>query len=365
MTTSITIVTCQASTAEPAGSPPTPAVGQPGNRPMRSVGADVHRDGRGVRPNVGAAVEHLLRRRADLPPGHPDRPVLRERAIESGLPLARSLAARYRDRGEPLDDLSQVAAIGLIKAVDGYDPARSVPFVVYAVPTITGVLKHHFRDTTWRIRVPRRVQELALSLAPGNAELSQRLGRSPTRTELAAHLGAAKHDVVAASFAWAAHRPLSLDGFAANGDREQTALLDVLGSTDAHFDDVTDEHVWQQLLDRLPPGERRILAMRFGQQLTQSEIAAHVGVSQMQISRLLLRSLTRLRTGARPTAARRLPTAAAGTEPAPERNARRPTRAGSVRTRNRRQELSRAHAMSTKPWKGSAETQVTGSAPHR
>src|SRR4051812_36924134 len=219
MTTAITIVTCQASTAEPAGSPPTPAVRQRENRPMRSVGAEVHRDGHGVRPNAGAAVEHLdhlLRRRADLPTGHPDRPVLRERAIESGLPLARSLAARYRDRGEPLDDLCQVAAIGLIKAVDGYDPARSVPFMVYAVPTITGALKHHFRDTTWRIRVPRRVQELALSLAPGNAELSQQLGRSPTRTELAAHLGAAKHDVVAASFAWAAHRPLSLDGFAPN-----------------------------------------------------------------------------------------------------------------------------------------------------
>jgi RNA polymerase sigma-B factor len=264
---------------------------------MRSVGADIPRDARGVRPNVGAAVEHLLRQRADLPTGHPGRLALRERAIESGLPLARNLAARYRERGEPLDDLCQVAAIGLIKAVDGYDPARSVPFIVYAVPTITGALKRHFRDTTWRIRVPRRVQELALSLAPGSAELSQQLGRSPTQTELAAHLGAAKHDVVAASFAWAAHRPVSLDGFAANGDREQRALLDVLGSNDAHIDDVTDEHVWQQLLDRLPADERRILAMRFGQQLTQSEIAAHVGVSQMQISRLLLRSLTRLRTG--------------------------------------------------------------------
>lgn len=323
MTTAITILTCQASTAKPAGSPPAPAVGQRGKRPTRSVGADVHRDGRGVRPNVGAAVEHLLRQRAGLPTGHPDRPLLRERAIESGLPLARSLAARYRERGESLDDLCQVAAVGLIKAVDGYDPARSVPFTVYAVPTITGALKHHFRDTTWRIRVPRRVQELALSLAPGNAELSQQLSRSPTQTELAAHLGAAKHDVVAASFAWAAHRPISLDGFAANGDREQRALLEVLGNNDAHFDDVTDEHVWQQLLDRLPAGERRILAMRFGQQLTQSEIATQVGVSQMQISRLLLRSLTKLRTGVRPTTA--------GKRPTPEANARWPRRAGSVR----------------------------------
>src|SRR3954452_4654315 len=107
MTTAIAIVTCQASTADPAGSPPTPAVGQRGRRPMRSVGANVQRDGRGIRPNVGAAVEHLLRQRAGLPTGHSARPVLRERAIESGLPLARSLAARYRDRGEPLDDLCQ------------------------------------------------------------------------------------------------------------------------------------------------------------------------------------------------------------------------------------------------------------------
>jgi RNA polymerase sigma-B factor len=322
MTTAVTIMTDQASTAEPTGSPPAPTVGRRAGRPMRSVGAVAHREGRGVRTIVGTAVEHLLRQRADLPTGHPDRPVLRERAIESGLPLARSLAARYRERGEPLDDLCQVAAVGLIKAVDGYDPTRSVPFMVYAVPTITGALKHHFRDTTWRIRVPRQVQELALTLAPGGAELAQQLGRSPTRTELAAHLGATEHDVAAASHAWAAHRPISLDGFATNGDREQSALLDILGSIDAHFETVTDEHVWQQLLDRLPTRERRILAMRFSQQLTQSEIAEQIGVSQMQISRLLLRSLTRLRTGMRPTGVLRASTAGAGPKPVPERNSR-------------------------------------------
>ena len=322
MTTAATIMTGQTSTAEPAGSPPAPAVGRRAGRPMRATGAVAHREGHGERTNVGTAVEHLLLRRAGLPTDHPDRPVLREHAIESGLPLARSLAARYRDRGEPLDDLCQVAAVGLIKAIDGYDPARSVPFMVYAVPTITGALKHHFRDTTWRIRVPRQVQELALTLAPGSAELAQRLGRSPTRTELAAHLGAAEHDVAAASHAWAAHRPVSLDGFAANGDREQRALLDILAHDDAHFDTVTDEHVWQQLLDRLPPRERRILALRFSQQLTQAEIAAQLGVSQMQISRLLRSSLTRLRTGMRPAAALRASTTGSGTHPASERISR-------------------------------------------
>lgn len=315
MTTAATILTDQAST-------PAPAVGRRAGRPTRATGAVAHRQGHGVRSNVGTAVEHLLRRRADLPTDHPDRPMLRERAIESGLPLARSLAARYRERGEPLDDLCQVAAVGLIKAIDGYDPARSVPFMVYAVPTITGALKHHFRDTTWRIRVPRQVQELALTLAPGTAELAQRLGRSPTRAELAARLGAAEHDVAAASHAWAAHRPVSLDGFAANGDREQSALLDILGSDDAHFDTVTDEHVWQQLLDRLPPRERRILALRFGQQLTQAEIAARLGVSQMQISRLLRSSMTRLRTGMRPTTALRASTVGPGPHPAAERTSR-------------------------------------------
>jgi RNA polymerase sigma-B factor len=236
--------------------------------------------------------------------------------------MARSLAARYRERGEPLDDLYQVAAVGLIKAVDGYDPARSVPFVAYAVPTITGALKRYFRDTTWRIRVPRPVQELALALGPGGAELAQRLGRSPTRAELALHLGVAGHDVAVASHAWSAHRLVSLDGFAANGDREQSALLDILGSVDARFEAVTDEHVWRQLVERLPVRERRILDMRFGQQLPQSEIAAQIGVSQMQISRLLLRSLTTLRTGMRPTGAPRPPTIGAGTEPAAERNSR-------------------------------------------
>ncbi len=322
MTTVATIMTGPASTAEPAGSPQAPAVRRRVGPPVRSVGAVAHREDHGARTNVGAEVEHLLRQRADLPIGHPRRPALRERAIESGLPLARSLAARYRERGEPLDDLCQVAAVGLIKAIDGYDPARSTPFMVYAVPTITGALKHHFRDTTWRIRVPRRVQELALTLAPGGAELAQQLGRSPTRTELATHLGATGHDVAAASHAWAAHRPVSLDGFAANGDRDQCALLDMLGSIDAHFDVVTDEHTWQQLLDRLPVRERRILAMRFGQQLTQSEIAAQLGVSQMQISRLLLHSLTRLRTVMRPTAALRASPAGARPKPAPKRNAR-------------------------------------------
>jgi len=272
-----------------------------GAKPTPPVAA--HRAGHGVLATGGAVVERLLRQRAELPAGHRGRPALRDRAIEAGLPMSRYLAARYRGRGEPLDDLHQVAAVGLIKAVDGYDTARPVPFTAYAVPTIVGAVKRHFRDTTWRIRVPRRVQELALTLAPTGAGLAQQLGRSPTVTDLAAHLGAAEQDVSAASYAWAAHRPISLDGFAASGGQAGVALLDTLGVIDARFDAVTDRHVWHGLLDGLPLRERRILVMRFGEELTQAEIAARIGVSQMQVSRLLLRTLTALRTGLRPEAA--------------------------------------------------------------
>lgn len=277
--------------------------------PAAAVG---HRAGHGFLSTVGATVEHLIRQGADLPGGHPERAALRDRAIEAGLPLSRHLAGRYRERGEPLDDLYQVAAIGLIKAVDGYDPSRPVPFIAYAVPTIVGALKRHFRDTTWRIRVPRSVQELALTLTATSAALAQKLCRSPTRAELAAHLGTTEHDIAAASNAWRAHTPFSLDASDANGDRAQTALLDTLGVRDTRFDAVNDQHAWQRLLAGLPLRERRIIAMRFGDQLTQAEIAAQIGVSQMQISRLLVRTLTTLRTGIRngqpPRSTPRIPT---------------------------------------------------------
>jgi RNA polymerase sigma-B factor len=298
MTAATTILTGPANAAEPAGPPPPCTDEQRTVRPVvaGAVGTG-HRAGHGVLAAGGAAVEDLTRQRGDLPVGHPGRATLRERAIEAGLPLSRYLAGRYRERGEPLEDLYQVAAIGLIKAVDGYDPARLVPFTAYAVPTIVGALKRHFRDTTWRIRVPRSVQELALTLAPTSAGLAQKLGRCPTRTELAAHLGATEHDVAAASTAWGAYSPASLDALAANG---QAALIDTIGAIDTRFDAVDDQHSWQRLLDGLPLRERRILTMRFSDEMTQTEIAAQIGVSQMHISRLLLRTLTTLRTGVRP-----------------------------------------------------------------
>ena len=167
-----------------------------------------------------ATVQDLLRQRDELPAGHPGRAVLRARGVEAGLPLARHLAARYRGRGEPLEDLYQVAALALVRAVDMYDPTRRSAFTSYAVPTITGALKRHFRDTTWRIRPPRRIQELALSIAATSASLTQLLGRSPTRRDLAAHLDTTEVDVAIALTAWQAHHPDSLDALSV-GDGEQ------------------------------------------------------------------------------------------------------------------------------------------------
>jgi RNA polymerase sigma-B factor len=250
-----------------------------------------------TRPAGEATVQDLLRQRADLPAGHPGRVMLRQRAIEAGLPLARRLASRYKGRGEPLDDLYQVAALALVKAVDGYDPARPSAFTSYAVATIGGGLKRHFRDTTWRVRVPRRVQEMAMALVPASASLTQQLGRSPTTPELAAHLHSAEEEVAVAVNAWRAYQPESLDALSVSGRDDRLPLIDTIGAVDARLDAVTDRHTLQALLATLPVRQRRILVMRYVGEMTQAEIAAQVGVSQMHVSRLLQRMLTQLRTG--------------------------------------------------------------------
>jgi len=251
-----------------------------------------------VRLAGDATTEDLLRRSAGLPAGHPGRVELRVRGIEAGLPLARRLATRYQGRGEPLDDLYQVAALALVKAVDGYDPARDVAFTSYAVPTIVGALKRHFRDTTWRVRVPRPIQELAVRLGPTVAVLTQQLDRSPSVAELAAHLDAAEEVVAIALNAWRFRHPESLDALSATGRGEQRQpVIDSIGAVDARFDAVIDWHLLQPLLAALPERERRIVAMRYFGDLTQAEIAARLGLSQMHISRLLVHTLTQLRAG--------------------------------------------------------------------
>jgi RNA polymerase sigma-B factor len=281
-------------------SPPRSAADRGWSPPVGSVAATGDRGRAGVpatRPACGATVQELLCQRAELPGGHPDRAALRIHGIEAGLPLARSLAARYTGRGEPLDDLYQVAALALVRAVDGYDPTRQAAFTSYAVPTIVGALRRHFRDTTWRVRVPRRVQDLAITLGPAGARLAHQLGRSPTRRELAIHLDATEDDVTTAVNAWQAHHPDSLDAPSATDGQERLALIDTIGAVDARLDAVVDRHTLQPLLAALPAHQRRILAMRYFGDMTQAQIAAQMGVSQMQISRLLVRTLTQLRAG--------------------------------------------------------------------
>jgi RNA polymerase sigma-B factor len=250
-----------------------------------------------TRRAVGAQVQELLRQRADLPEGHPDRTTLRTRSIEAGLPLARRLAAARRGRGEPLDDLNQVAALALIQAVDGYDPSRQAAFTSYAVPTIVGALKRHFRDSTWRVRVPRSIKDLAVSLAPASASLTQELGRSPTLRELAASVDATEAAVAVALNSWLAHHPDSLDALSTVGGEQQRRLIDGVGDIDANFDRVTDLHALRGLLAALTVRQQRILAMRFFDHMTQAQIAARIGVSQMHVSRLLARTLANLRAG--------------------------------------------------------------------
>jgi RNA polymerase sigma-B factor len=300
--TATRIVTGNASAAAAGGSLPGAANGRGRSRTVVVAAGgtgtgDRARATAATRPVANTTTADLLRQRAALPAGHPDRTRLRERSIEAGLPLARCLAARYTGRGEPLDDLVQVAALALVKAIDGYDPARQAAFTSYAVPTIVGALKRHFRDATWRVRVPRRVQELAITLAPAAARLAQQLGRSPTLPELAAHLDATEDDVAIAANAWQAHHPDSLDAPTTTGEDERRPLIDTIGAVDARFDTVTDRHTLQLLLAALPARQQRILAMRYFGDMTQAEIASQFGLSQMQISRLLIRALLQLRAG--------------------------------------------------------------------
>jgi RNA polymerase sigma-B factor len=241
-------------------------------------------------------VQDLLHQYAGLPAGHPRRAALRVQSIEAGLPLARRLATRYAGRGEPLDDLVQVAALALVRVIDSFDAARGTAFAAYAVPTILGALKRHFRDATWRVRVPRRVQELAISVGPTSARLAQQLGRSPTRGEVAADLRVTERDVAAAIGARYARWPTSLDAPPVPPGDDRRVVGDVIGSDDPRFDVVTDWYALQPLLAALPARQQRILSLRYGGGMTQAEIATRVGVSQMHVSRLLTRTLAQLRS---------------------------------------------------------------------
>jgi RNA polymerase sigma-B factor len=214
------------------------------------------------------------------------------------LPLVQFLARRFRDRGEPLEDLVQVGTIGLIKAVDRFDPQRGVEFSTYATPTIVGEIKRHFRDKGWAIRVPRRLQELRISIGQATAELSQRSGRSPTVAELAAHLGISEDEVIEGLEGALAYSTTSLDtpvGGLSDGDAP--LLGDTLHAESDDFEAIEYRESLKPLLAALPAREKRILVLRFFHGMTQSEIAEEIGISQMHVSRLLSRTLAQLRAG--------------------------------------------------------------------
>ncbi|MGW1891200.1 RNA polymerase sigma factor SigF [Streptomyces sp. NPDC002004] len=228
-----------------------------------------------------------------LPTGTPEYAELRNQLVRMHLPLVEHLARRFRNRGEPLDDLTQVATIGLIKSVDRFDPERGVEFSTYATPTVVGEIKRHFRDKGWAVRVPRRLQELRLALTTATAELSQQHGRSPTVHELAEKLAISEEEVLEGLESANAYSTLSLD--VPDTDDESPAVADTLGAEDEALEGVEYRESLKPLLEDLPPREKRILLLRFFGNMTQSQIAQEVGISQMHVSRLLARTLAQLR----------------------------------------------------------------------
>jgi RNA polymerase sigma-B factor len=218
-------------------------------------------------------------------------PALRDQLVTAHLGLAHQLARRFANRGEPYDDLVQVASMAIVKSVDRFDPERGVEFSTFATRTTIGELKRHFRDKGWAVRAPRRVQELYLELGQVIGTLSQELSRSPTVPELATTTGASEEAVLEALEAGRAYRSASIDA----PDRQDETLADRISTEDAKFSIVDDRDVLAPALAKLAPREQAILQLRFFDGLTQSEIAARIGVSQMHVSRLLAASLGRLR----------------------------------------------------------------------
>jgi RNA polymerase sigma-B factor len=229
-----------------------------------------------------------------LPPDDPRREAARDQLVALHLPLVRDLARRFGSSGEPVEDLLQVGTIGLIKAVDRFELDRGVEFSTYATPTIVGEIKRWFRDKGWTIRVPRRLQDLRMALAAATDELSQALGKAPTVTEIADHLQVSEDDVLEALESANAHSTLSLDA-PGSAQLDGGSIGDLLGEADAALDAVELRESLRPVLETLPRRERTIVCLRFFRQLTQSQIAAEVGMSQMHVSRLLSRSLSALR----------------------------------------------------------------------
>ena len=238
----------------------------------------------------------LFARLETLEEGTHEHAYVRNTLVELNLALVRFAASRFRSRSEPMEDIVQVGTIGLIKAIDRFELSHGVEFPTFAMPTIIGEIKRFFRDTSWSVRVPRRLQELRLSLAKAGDELSQKLDRSPTMGELAERLGLERDEVVEGMVASNAYTATSLDA-QPEEDGSESALANRIGYEDHSLEEVENLESLKPLIAELAPRDRRILALRFVGNLTQSEIGDELGISQMHVSRLLTRTLGRLRRG--------------------------------------------------------------------
>src|SRR6478735_1872707 len=223
------------------------------------------------------------------------RTAARDELVHLHLPLVEHCARRFRNRGEPFEDLVRVGTIGLLKSIDRFDLERAVEFSTYATPTIIGEIKRYFRDKGWAIRVPRRLQELRMQIGAATAELTQSLGRSPTPRELAGAIGCSVEEIIEGIESSNAYSTLSLD---ATDDAEDGggSMLDAIGVMDENLEHVEIRESLKPLLDALEPREKKILLLRFFKNRTQTQIAEEIGVSQMHVSRLLTRTLDQLRT---------------------------------------------------------------------
>ena len=241
-----------------------------------------------------ADVPDMFRELAAFAPDSREFRAQRDRIVERCLPLADHIARRFEGRGESREDLVGVARVGLVNAVIRYDVGTGSDFVSFAVPTIMGEVRRHFRDSSWSVKVPRRLKELHLRLGAAGAELSQRLGRAPTPTELAAELEVDRAEVIEGLVAGSSYNTLSIDS-PGGGDESAPALADTLGELDPELERIENREALRPLLAALPERERTVLVLRFFESLTQTQIAERVGISQMHVSRLLARSLARLR----------------------------------------------------------------------
>jgi RNA polymerase sigma-B factor len=254
----------------------------------------------GAPSNAPGTDSRVARARADralLVRAHRGDQQARAELVRRFLPLARQLARRYQRAGEPLDDLNQVASLGLIKAIDRFDPSRETAFSSFAVPTILGELKRHFRDRGWSVRVPRDLQELAVRLEPVGEELARELGRAATLAEIAQRTGTTLEQVLEAREAAAAYRAVSLDR-PREDDEEGDGLGSSFGAEDPGFGNAEDSATIQRLMRVLSDREREILRLRFEEDLTQAEIGERVGVSQMHVSRIIRQAIHRLQDAA-------------------------------------------------------------------